>query len=1444
MCSAKLFDWIRSQPNVRSWARLPNEVTREGKAAGVKSRAVHAKVYRFFQANPRREYLFIGSANLTGPAHRRGGNLETGFLVEREAARRPDWWLEVDRKKVTIYEPRSEDEGAVSAAGSRLSLRYWWDSKRAEAFWDHGETSPALTVSWNRELLFPIDSLPSGRWIPLEVASASAMEKALQTTSILTVEGDRPEPAAVLVQEEGMAQRPSLLFDLSPAEILRYWSLLSTEQRAAFLEAHAPEMALTGEGAELVTKHAELVNRDSFFDRFAGIFLSFGQLERNVRESLKAGNDRAAVYRLFGQKYDSLGTLLSRVRKDREKGRDQLVEHYVMALCAVQMVKELRRDKPDFFREHVDETRQLDVQLQIAETLRNDLATGSDPSMPDFLDWFEKWFLGEGKAHCRGGGGVIDLAAARQLLNFGASIEDGPRADEQLAGAVAIHNILERQTVAYLADEVGMGKTYVALGAMALFRHFDPEFRVLVIAPRENIQRKWIKELGNFCANNLRFADLRVKSVRGGPARPMVRCDNLHSFVHEVAVDARRDFFLRLTSFSFGLSADSEAWKKQRNQLRRELPWLADEVFDLRSKEAFKDNYAKAVCCALPVFDLVIVDEGHNLKHGFREGVAARNRVLALAIGRESNAAPSLFPGYGRRAKRVLFLSATPIEESYHQLWNQLDVFGVGGPFADLKRRDVSDQAKKEIVKRFLVRRVTTMQVNGTELTKNQYRREWRQGGVLKHDEPIHVTDPRKRLVVALVQKKVAELLGSGKFNMSFQIGMLASFESFLQTAKVRREDDESNFDDAEQNRDLQDAEREGIDVRDINKLSRLYYQRFGDQMPHPKMDEVVDSLASAWLTGKKTLVFVRRVASVKELKKKLDERYDKWLVPFLRDNLPEVVGDRFDAVVERYREEKRVAEQVRQARLALPVGSTQTTDDDDPGDDRGGTDTFFAWFFRGDGPAGVVSGARIQKRFRQAGSAYSTFFDRNYVAEVLGVEPGQVARSLAETLGIDQAALRSQLREHAAKFLSARARRHPSHDRFVAAQAAALELLIERDTNSREAARIVFQQVYQSEIKLPPAAEAPELLEWLAEKTFFTELQRPDWAALREGLWPEPSVTDPAARFRESELRAQLLSATARLGQGLVDIYLLTIGRLKSLDLRTLDLDDGDGTNTDVRRITQYLSRLESQRTTPLSQRGWAAIDELREVAANFLLILDVNAPDVRSVALGDATRRFGTLLGQQQPIGGMYGQVNRRLVQQFRMPGYPLVLVTTDLLQEGEDLHTFCSSIHHYGISWTPSSMEQRIGRIDRVRSQTDRRLSALPRDPDGDDLLQVHFPHLQDTVEILQVERVLERMNAFLRLMHEGLVTAGTEDKHIDVQKALVRGRRPVEVIREKLRTAFPIPDGATTGGRTKLAVTSSVADSAAHRLAVLRQAVGERPGRWNGRRVRYGGNSWAR
>ena len=204
----------------------------------------------------------------------------------------------------------------------------------------------------------------------------------------------------------------------------------------------------------------------------------------------------------------------------------------------------------------------------------------------------------------------------------------------------------------------------------------------------------------------------------------------------------------------------------------------------------------------------------------------------------------------------------------------------------------------------------------------------------------------------------------------------------------------------------------------------------------------------------------------------------------------------------------------------------------------------------------------------------------------------------------------------------------------------------------------------------------------------------------------------------------------------------------------------------------------------------------------------------------LSETARYFGRLLGEQQPVGGMSGQVNRTLVRQFRMPGYPFVLVTTDLLQEGEDLHTFCSAIHHYGISWTSSAMEQRIGRIDRVRSQTERRLGALERESSGADLLQVHYPHLEETVEVLQVRRVLQRMNTFLRLMHKDLAPALGEKQRLDVSREILNSCAAVEVIAEHLDSAFPVRQEFVAGRSREPAVAPDLVARMGERLRRLR------------------------
>lgn len=1041
---------------------------------------------------------------------------------------------------------------------------------------------------------------------------------------------------------------------------------------------------------------------------------------------------------------------------------------------------------------------------------------------------------------------MIDISAAERLLDFGARLRDPVRAREQLEGAVALHNVLEKEKVAYLADEVGMGKTLVALGALALFRHYNPRFRVLVIAPRENIQHKWMRELRGFVEHNIRYPDLRMKGIDHRPVRRLLECTGLLHLLREVALDPEQDVFMRMPSFSLGVGGrkgtiDPESVRGLREELTRELPWLSADVFDLRNKQAFKDNVARAVCCALPKYDLVIVDEAHNLKHGFQPNVAARNRVLALALGHpDGNPDARLFPGYGRRAARVLLLSATPVEDDYRQLWNQLHVFGRESPFTALQDAEADEEAQRSAAARIVIRRVTSIRVGGEERTKNLYRREWREGGVAAHDEPIAVKDPRQRLTVALVQKKVAELLSNERFNGSFQIGMLASFESFLQTAPLRVDDDAQVFDDAEQTEDS--LEREGLDVSDVNRLAASHRERFGREMAHPKMDAVVAAMADAWKTGNKSLIFVRRIGSVKELKAKLDERYDEWLMNRLRAELPGAVQPRIELVFKRYREER--------APDAGKPAAARFGPDEDPvmpeSHDDGGKDTFFAWFFRGDGPRGVVSGATLRKRFTSQSSALSTFFDDNLVAEVLQTAPGGVVDAICAHLGVDRQVVRDRVRQASARFLSA-AKKHASGDQFWAAQAAAIEWLAAAGTGEvRDRAGVVWKLRFEGTERPRHTDDPPEPMAWLEHRTFFTELRkRPE---LSQRLWPERAdVTRWVDRFRERQLRGQLLGSAARLGHAFIDLYVMAIRRLGSLEQRSQELESDSNA---VGRAEEFLDLLERQLGTPASQRGWLAFDELEAIAQNFDLIVDLNAPEVRERPLNETARIFGTLLGSQQPVAGMFGEVNRTQVKQFRMPGYPLVLVTTDLLQEGEDLHTFCSSVHHYGMAWAPSSMEQRIGRIDRVRSQTDRRLRALDRAPTGEELLQVHFPYLQDTIEVAQVRRVLWRMNDFLRMMHEGLVARSADDRLVDATRELARGMPAPPRLKEPLKTAFPVRPAQLSGEVKAPAVSEEEAEAVVARFLALKESLvdvrvawaKEQPGRtsllgtaWLGSRV---------
>lgn len=386
-----LFDDIRRRPGV-SWGHLPNELLRYGKGNESAPRFVHAKIYRFFSEE--REIVFVGSANLTQAAHQRGKNLETGFLVELPKPT-AGFWMAEERAKPPVFVDKMDDESPAASGGTKLEIVFDWARTQARACWQGPERSPALRIEAGGIVVGEVSSLTPKEWTVLDAAFATELERHLVNRSLFEIHGESETAALLLVQEEGMGSKPSQLITWTTAEILRFWALLTPAQRSAALERHASDLEATDEGADLVTRARIVQEEQTFFDRFAGVFHASACLETSIRESIENGSGREARYRLFGRKYDSLGTLLECVLD--KKDVDDVVA-YVTLLCAKQLCDHAQRTWPEFWRAPENDPTHLRALLDRRNEVRDRLIATDPENMPAFFAWFDDHFTKRAKA--------------------------------------------------------------------------------------------------------------------------------------------------------------------------------------------------------------------------------------------------------------------------------------------------------------------------------------------------------------------------------------------------------------------------------------------------------------------------------------------------------------------------------------------------------------------------------------------------------------------------------------------------------------------------------------------------------------------------------------------------------------------------------------------------------------------------------------------------------------------------------------------------------------------------------------------------------------------------------------------------------------------------------------------------------------------------------------
>lgn len=905
----------------------------------------------------------------------------------------------------------------------------------------------------------------------------------------------------------------------------------------------------------------------------------------------------------------------------------------------------------------------------------------------------------------------------------------------QLEGIAAIHNILCKHPFAYLADEVGMGKTYQALGLVALLWNEMPDARILFISPRQNLQVKWHEDYRRFFASNYRrkqgFGDDRAASLLfSQPVHRPVLFHNLRSWTPTIGMPERIAPFVRLTSFTRpiyltyrDLGDMDDLWNRTSKRLRSWGLFKGKRPHALSNSDASEQlnlAFADALNAKLteeagerPYFDLVVVDEAQCLRNPKNQ----TNRVLFTALRHQVN--------------KWLFMSATPAHGGPDDLPTIVNHYPDSGKVLDPNL--VQDlPAMQESLRAFLVRRPRRYLAGSppTKIGKDQYRNhDYRGWGV--RDDQMSVLGT---LSMGLVQKGLVKVL-QGRSNR-YRIGFLSSFESLQSSIRATIPPLTSDGDPQEERAsgdwqlDRTDigTKSEAPDTDFIHRLASSFEKRFDMTLPHPKVDSVVDRVAPlAFGTkhevgGHKFLIFTRRISTVDTLRDRLIQRYIQaiearvrrcWDVP--RDwSIKSVRVEESDDIEDPKESEADPGENSFRIERAKK-----------------------GWLYR------------YRQTFRASGRN-ALFFEDAWLRRLCyagGVDPANAAAKLPDELWAESWT-------HASRSAGPRRQQYRANRlRYLAVQAIGrFPEVFGLDVENATPWRIAYEAALHKHLhRATPDKDPHRAPELFTQSTLWTA-----W----DHRFPNGRLALPAAQLRDVGAAVSEDALCRRLCRRQVVRTLLTQTFLLTdtlLDLYFADEQSEHDTNAFAECFLDWLESADPG-------AGQIRHDCVQWISRLRLIVdgcLEGAGQDWRELARNESWPQ----LYNPMPVIGVIGGsgAHRLATRQFRTPSLPRVIVCTDTLKEGVDLHLFCDRVLHYGVAWTSGDLEQRVGRVDRFFSQIERRLQQ-GRPPDVE--LHVGYPHVVASLDRVQVERVIERQKRAELLMDSPLASALHESKEIVV------------------------------------------------------------------------------
>lgn len=925
-------------------------------------------------------------------------------------------------------------------------------------------------------------------------------------------------------------------------------------------------------------------------------------------------------------------------------------------------------------------------------------------------------------------------------INLGAKISPQD-AERQEKTVNILLSLLVTEPGVILADEVGMGKTFVALAtALTYIANANRHKRILILTPSKELKDKWDKDTDTFrisciqeksplkklakdegidsikdllTKENVPILTIPLNRVAGSPKEDEYLCYLGAYFRQRGFSAAKRKEMLGhlrydLRSFNDVVVMNPESWfevRKLENFLAYEtfknidFSLFDETIRDGCSEKEFKDACRKIRNQIIPEFAFCIIDEAHNYKNPW---------VVGHKLFTDEDSPEHTLRG---KFEKMLFLTATPFQLGHHELLNIFRMFKAAKTCEEGFDKRIntiegllSDYSK--VVERFehaWLRFSKKSRNESSEEGKARFLEDCREyQDALKAKETL---EPKlRKLIMRNVKSKEHRktIFGSCNTHDKSDCGIdipdkdKPTFFSLLrlenEILRVERTFGgltdsmaTSAYSTLRDSKILSDSLSEKFQnntmiIKYRNMINELIHP---DDDTHPKINDVVEKVVERYLKGEKSLVFTFYIKTAETLKSVIKKRIDNERVARLKGiTKKEDIDNYIDNTQKKFTDPNDVRYLVLKENLLLTHYQSIVQDSKiipDEGDWKQITQYL--------GENGYGFKAKKREEYRILLKVMEHHFFKKAITYKIITRRDDIVKRLLENDYIKYGLHITNEERNDQK---------QNHD------------LIKYAANEEDMKHVKGLKTIQYILKGPNIwRHHKDALQKIDDLELRRIIQRYIIREItREDLIVEKFIS---AKFQdEDEIWIDVINK----------IY--TEEAIFSKTFQPETLKDRVG-----RWLQTIVTRYEKIKYSDNAE------EEIRKLIHTINGLIEIkNNEDVREIH-GNSN-------------------INRSVYfEAFNSPFRPVILICTSIGSEGIDLQQECSGVFLYDLGWNPAALEQKIGRIDRIGSKNSREKDTAKKSGIDLPMLEVYRPFIKGTRDE-RMHRVLQNREKWFNFL----------------------------------------------------------------------------------------------